>query len=371
MIDGRGASRADRAFMRRALALARRGLGRTAPNPMVGAVIVRDGELVGEGFHAEYGGDHAEVAALRAAGERARGATMYVTLEPCAHMGRTPPCTDAVIAAGLSRVVVALRDPNPVAGGGIERLREADLRVDVGIEEARARELVAHFLAGFELDRPFVTLKLAVSLDCAIADASGGSRWITGSRARREVHLLRAAHDAIAVGIGTVLADDPQLTVRHRRMPRVPPRRIVFDRTARLPLESKLVRTARDIPTIVVAANPPAANVTALERAGVSVLGAQSIAEALSALRAQGLGSLLVEGGARLAGAFLTAALVDRLIIFQAPVILGAGALGAFAGAPPADLAGVDRWRVLERRRLGEDLMTVYALREAACSPGS
>ncbi|MGH7632905.1 MAG: bifunctional diaminohydroxyphosphoribosylaminopyrimidine deaminase/5-amino-6-(5-phosphoribosylamino)uracil reductase RibD, partial [Gemmatimonadaceae bacterium] len=212
--------------MRRALALARRGWGQTAPNPLVGAVIVRDGRTVGEGYHARYGAPHAEIMALRAAGEGARGATMFVTLEPCAHHGHTPPCADALLAAGIVRVVVAARDPNPVAAGGVERLQAAGVTVDVGLEGAVAQEMNAAFLHAFSAIRPWVTLKLAVSLDGAIADAAGRSRWITGERARRVVHRLRAQSDAIAVGIGTVLADDPALTVRDAPAPRVAPLRV-------------------------------------------------------------------------------------------------------------------------------------------------
>lgn len=362
---------ADRAFMRRAIGLARRGLGCVAPNPMVGAVVVVDGEIVGEGFHAEYGGEHAEATALRQAGSRAAGSTLYVTLEPCAHAGKTPPCTDAVIAAGVRRVVAAVRDPNPLAAGGFDRLLNAGIEVQAGVEEGLARELIAHFLHGFGSDRPFVTLKLAVSMDAAVADAAGGSRWITGRRARREVHRLRAGHDAVAIGIGTALADDPVLTVRGTSQPRVAPSRVVFDRTARLPPTSRLVATAREVPTLVVAEAPPAERVADLKAAGVSVIVKNSLASGLRELRVLGIGSVLVEGGARLAGAFLEARLVDRLIIFQAPVILGAGALAAFGHAPSTSIGEADRWRVVERRRLGEDLMTVYALRESECLPES
>ncbi len=371
MTRSRAAVAADRAFMRRAIALARRGFGRTAPNPMVGAVVVRNGEIVGEGYHAEYGGEHAEVAALRQAGDRAAGSTLYVTLEPCAHEGKTPPCSGAVIAAGVRRLVVAVRDPNPLAGGGLDLIGRAGIELQLGIEAGRARELIAHFMHGFACDRPFVTVKLAVSMDAAVADASGGSRWITGPRARREVHRLRAGHDAVAVGIGTALADDPLLTVRGRPQPRVAPSRIVFDRNARLPVRSRLATTARDIPTLVVAEAPPAERVAALEAAGVSLVLQPSLGAGLRELRSRGIGSVLVEGGARLAGAFLDARMVDRLVIFQAPVILGAGALAAFAHASAAGVGEAGRWRVVERRRLGEDLMTVYATRENECSPES
>ncbi|HEU4641670.1 MAG TPA: bifunctional diaminohydroxyphosphoribosylaminopyrimidine deaminase/5-amino-6-(5-phosphoribosylamino)uracil reductase RibD [Gemmatimonadaceae bacterium] len=353
----------DRAFMRRALSLARRGWGWTAPNPMVGAVVVRDGAVVGEGYHARWGEAHAEVAALRAAGALAGGATVYVTLEPCAHHGKTPPCTEALIAAGVARVVIAARDPNPVATGGVERLRAAGIAVTTGVEEEAARELNAPFFHAHAASTPWITLKLAVSVDGAIADAEGRSRWITGARSRARVHLLRAGSDAVGVGVGTVVADDPSLTVRDAPAPRVAPTRVIFDRTARTPVGATLVRTAREVPTVLVTERPDPARVRALEDAGVRVLRADSLAVGLEALARGGIRSLLVEGGARVAGALLSGALVHRLIIFQGPVLLGAGALGAFAYAPGVSLAEAPRWRVLERRALGDDAMTVYAVR--------
>ena len=351
----------DRAFMRRALVLARRGWGHTAPNPMVGAVVVRDGAIVGEGWHAAYGGPHAEVMALDAAGARARGSTVYVTLEPCAHTGNTPPCADALARAGVARVVCAVRDPSPVAAGGARRLEAAGIEVSFGIEEADALELNAPFFHALTSLRPFVTLKLATSIDGAIADASGRSRWLTGEPARRYVHRLRAGHDAIAVGAGTALADDPSLTVRSGRRPRTPPTRIVFDRRARLPLTSTLVRTARDVRTIVVVADAAAAPARELGDAGVHVVEAAGLEDALRAIRLLEVRSVLVEGGAELAGALLAQALVDRMIIFQAPVVLGPGAQSAFAHVPAHALPDAPRWRVVGRRALGQDLMTVYA----------
>lgn len=327
---------------------------------MVGAVIVRGGVVVGEGFHAEYGGDHAEVAALRAAGERARGATVYVTLEPCSHVGKTPPCADALIAAGVSRVVIAVRDPHPLAGGGLDRLARAGIVVTTGVEAARAFELNAPFFHVLQAERPWVSLKLALSIDGAHADAQGRSRWVTGERARRETHRLRAGHDAVVVGIGTALADDPSLTVRGVRAPRVPPRRVIFDRHARLPLDSQLVRSARKVPTIVVAESPDATRAAALEHAGVRVLTAASLPDALVGLRQMEIQSMLVEGGARLAGAFLANAVVDRLIIFRAAIVLGAGAPQGLACAPPVALADAPRFPLVELRRMGEDIMAVY-----------
>jgi diaminohydroxyphosphoribosylaminopyrimidine deaminase/5-amino-6-(5-phosphoribosylamino)uracil reductase len=355
----------DRAYMLRALALARRGWGRAAPNPLVGAVIVRDGEIVGEGFHAEYGGDHGEVAALKAAGDRARGATVYVTLEPCAHYGKTPPCADALIAAGVRRVVAATLDPSPVAMNGMVLLRAAGIETEVGVEEAAARELNAPFFQAIRSDRPWVTLKLAVSIDGAIVGRDGGG-WLTGRASQEEVHRMRAGSDAIAVGVGTVLADDPLLTVRGVPAPRIPPMRVVFDRTARTPLTSRLVQTARETPLVIVTQLQLATSERrqALTASGAQVLTTGSLEHALRTLGMVGVRSLLVEGGAEIAGALLTEALVDRLVIFQAPCVLGAGSLNAFAFAPPTTPARASRLPIVERRTLDDDLMTVYA-----CSP--
>ena len=362
MTDGeRGSALDDGAWMRRALALAERGWGQTAPNPMVGAVVVRDGAVVGEGWHTRYGEAHAEVEALRAAGDGARGATMYVTLEPCAHHGRTPPCTDAILAAGVRRVVVAVSDPNPVAHGGAARLRAEGVDVQIGPEEEAALELNAPFFHGLASDRPFVRLKLALSLDGALADATRVTRWLTGPASRAEVHRLRAGSDAVVVGINTVLADDPLLTVREVASPRVPPLRVVFDTSARLPLDSRLVRSARDVPVLVVCWAPDPRHAAALEHAGVELLHAQSLVPALRALRERGVRSLLVEGGAGLAASFVQEALVDRLIIFRAPLLLGGGALNAFAGLPSSTIDRAPHWRIVQARRFGDDEMTVYA----------
>ncbi|HVE78539.1 MAG TPA: bifunctional diaminohydroxyphosphoribosylaminopyrimidine deaminase/5-amino-6-(5-phosphoribosylamino)uracil reductase RibD [Gemmatimonadaceae bacterium] len=355
--------------MRRALALARRGWGQTAPNPMVGAVVVRGDEVVGDGYHARYGEAHAEVNALRAAGDRARGATVYVTLEPCAHFGKTPPCVDALIAAGVARVVAATADDSAVARGGGERLRSAGVRYETGVEEAAARELNAPFFHALRDDRPWATLKLATSIDGAIAAPGRRGVWLTGPAARREVHHLRAGSDAVAVGIGTALADDPLLTVREAPPPRVAPLRVVFDREARLPLTSRMVRTARETPTVVVASRPDARRRAALEASGVDVLVAGTLGDGLRELRGRGVRSLLVEGGATIASALVGNALAHRLIIFQAPVILGADAVAAFAawpGRPDVDLA---RLVVVERRTVGDDFMSVYALQSPPCSP--
>jgi diaminohydroxyphosphoribosylaminopyrimidine deaminase/5-amino-6-(5-phosphoribosylamino)uracil reductase len=350
--------------MRRALALAARGWGRVAPNPLVGAVVVRDEEVVGEGYHAEYGQPHAEVEALRAAGERARGATVYVTLEPCAHQGKTPPCTGALLAAGVRRVVFAASDPNPKAAGGGEVLQRAGVEVLRGICEPEALDQNAPFFhAHTRPERPWVALKLALSLDGRIADREGRSAWITGEEARAEVHRMRAGFDAVAVGIGTALADDPRLTVRRSAVPRIPPARVVFDRALRLPPEGRLARTAREVPVLVVASpEAPPERREALERLGVRALpAAGTLEEGLGALREAGITSVFCEGGARLAGALLEAGVVDRLHLFYAPLFLGGKGVSPFAAlsSPPVEVAR--RWRRLETRAFGPDTLITLA----------
>ncbi len=355
----------DAEYMRRALALAHQGWGQTAPNPMVGAVVVRDGAVVGEGFHAGFGEPHAEVVALRAAGEKARGATIYVTLEPCNHFGKTPPCTEAILGARLSRVVIAAAEPTVMAGGGARHLADYGVEVDVGIEEEAARELNAPFFFATAATRPWVSLKLAVSSDWGMNDPSRQIRWITGDASRAEVHHLRANVDAIAVGLGTVRADDPQLTARGRSKPRVSPMRVVFDRSAETPLDSNLVRTARSSSTVIFAHHPPVERLAALHNAGVDVFEAETLDDALGALRSFDVHHLLLEGGARVAREFLTRGLVDRLVIFQSPLTLGPAALRPFEGSVPDFAAMLDTLRVVRREAFGDDVMTVYAIHEA------
>ena len=361
----------DRQYMRRALALARGGWGQTAPNPMVGAVVVSGGEIVGEGFHAKYGEAHAEVVALGHAGERARGATLYVTLEPCTHYGKTPPCVDAIRAAGISRVVIAAEDPSRAARGGAAQLKRAGVRIDVGVERGAAIELNAPFFNAVCRHRPWVTLKLALSADGAIADPSGTHRWITGPESRAEVHRLRANADAIAVGVGTVLADDPTLMVRDAPAPRVPPRRVVFDSMLRTPRSSAVVRTTDEAETILIGrlSAVPVDRLAMANESGATVLLSHSLHESLESLRQRDVRALFVEGGAKLAGSLLREDLVDRLIIFRSPLVLGPDALQAFAFAPGGFEQSLEQYRVVDERRFGDDVMTIHALHEVPCLP--
>lgn len=359
---------ADARHMARALHLAKRGWGQTSPNPMVGAVVCCGGDRVGEGYHVALGAPHAEAMALAAAGERTRGGTLYVNLEPCNHHGTTPPCTNAIIAAGIDRVVVGVADPNPTAAGGTSRLREAGVRVEVGLLETEARELNAAFLHSYSSDRPFVTLKLAVSLDGAISDLRRTRRWLTGKASRDEVQTIRAGNDAVAVGIQTALADDPELTARTHPPPRVAPLRIVFDRQARLDPASVLARTARDVPVLLVTANNKSLP-DELVSAGVESISGDDLHDTLRQLKQRGIRSIVVEGGAGLAASFLGAECVDRLIMFQAPIILGQGALGAFSGIAPQETQHAPRFRLLHSRSIGDDVMTVYAATSSQPAP--
>jgi diaminohydroxyphosphoribosylaminopyrimidine deaminase/5-amino-6-(5-phosphoribosylamino)uracil reductase len=337
---GRG-RRDDGRWMRRALDLAGRGRGLTSPNPMVGAVVVSGGRVVGEGFHQRAGGPHAEVEALREAGPAARGATLYVTLEPCNHHGRTPPCVEAIRAAGVARVVAAVGDPNPrVAGGGAEALRAAGIAVVVGCLEDEARALNRIFLTSLKRVRPHVTLKSAMTLDGKIAARDGSARWITGEPARHRAHRLRSESDAIVVGIGTALADDPALTVRlDAPWPREP-WRVVVDSAARLPTTARLIDAGSPGRVLVAITDAaPGDRRRALEARGVTVLPCTSqgervdLADLCAHLLALEVQALLVEGGSRLSGAFLDAGLVDRVAFFIAPMLLGGvTAVTAIAG---------------------------------------
>lgn len=352
--------------MRRALELARQGWGQTAPNPMVGAVVVKDGRIIAEGFHPRFGADHAEAIALRRAGEAAHGATLYVTLEPCRHYGKVPPCTEAILESGVARVVFAAPDPSAVAGGGSAILKASLLEVESGLLEREARELNAPFYHASASELPWTTLKLAVSADMAIASAEGSTTWLTSELSRAEAHRMRANCDAIAVGVGTVIADNPQLTVREAPRPRKPPARVVFDRHLRTPPEATVVRTAREVPTIVVTtAGADSGKADALREAGVHVLNAADLRDAFLRLRSAGVQSLMVEGGATIASEVVKEGLVHRLAIFQAPTILGPSALPAFGASTAGFVERMELMRVVERRKIGPDVLTIYALVES------
>lgn len=327
-----------------ALALEQASFGTPSPNPHVGAVVVKDGVVVGMGHHERAGDGHAETIALEQAGKRARGSTLYVTLEPCNHVGRTPPCTEAIASSEVARVVVGCPDPNPdVVGGGAGRLREIGIRVEVGCRDAEARRVIAPWSKFITTGVPYVALKLALSLDGRIASRTGASKWVTGPEARARVHLLRAQQDAVIVGIGTVLADDPRLTVRDA--PGNSPLRVVFDSRLRLPLSSRLVQTAREVPTWVLCTTdaPSSAQDQLVER-GVEVLRAPPSAEGridpaagLRLLASRGVVKAMVEGGAELAGSYLAGGVVDELHAFIAPILLGPrGRPGAVDWAGPA-----------------------------------
>lgn len=355
----------DLTFMRRALDLATRARGLTSPNPMVGAVVVRDGTVVGEGSHRQAGGLHAEIEALEAAGERARGGTLYVTLEPCIHQGRTGPCVPVVLGAGIGRVAVAVADPNPkVRGRGIAALSEAGVEVVAGVLEAEARELNRAFFTYMSEHRPFVTLKAALTLDGKIAAWDRTSRWITGEPARLEAHRLRSWVDAVAVGIGTLLADDPLLTVRlPEPWPREPVR-VVVDSQARTPVTARILTAGRSERTLIaVTESASRERVRMLEAKGVTVLplpardGRVDLPALLSALAEREVVAVLLEGGATLNAAFLEAGLVDRVCLFVAPLLLGGtGALGLVGGVGRS-LKEAFRLRGVTVRRVGEDFL--------------
>lgn len=353
-----GFSAADHALMARALRLAERGAYTTRPNPMVGCVIARDGEVVGEGWHQRKGGPHAEVHALDAAGERARGATAYVTLEPCAHHGSTGPCADALVAAGVARVVAAMRDPFPqVDGAGFDHLRGAGIVVSHGLMEAQARELNRGFLSRVERGRPWLRVKLAMSLDGRTAVASGDSKWISGEASRRDVQRWRARSGALLTGAGTVLADDPQLTVRlDDDTPFVPPLRVVLD--AGLATVARGRVREGDAPTLYLHA--PDAKVprgVAIDHAAAPAQGNRFDLDAVLRLLAdRGINEVQLEAGATLAGAFLDAGLVDEMLLYVAPVLLGPGARPLFDGLHIDAMAQRLHLQRIDSTAVGEDL---------------
>lgn len=359
----------DAEAMGRALELASRGRGRVSPNPLVGAVIVRKDEAVGEGHHEGPGEPHAEVVALRSAGADARGATLFVTLEPCRHHGRTPPCTDAIISAGVARVVFAARDPHPEAGGGGAALEASGVAVERGLLRDEAVDLNAPFLWRVATGRPFVILKLAQSLDGRIATGPGQRTPLTGEAAWREVHRLRADADAVLVGRGTAAADDPLLTSRAEAVPR-PAVRVVLDGAASLAPTSRLATTARETPVLVIAApDAPAERIASLRALGVEVetvprvsAGRLDPAAVLDLLSARDMNSVLVEGGAEVASSFLAAGLVERFVQYVAPAWLGERGVPV-SGASDAGAPG--SWQLVDVARAGDDARLTWERRAA------
>ena len=358
----------DRRFMAHALGLARRGLGRVWPNPAVGCVLVQDGRIVGRGFTQPGGRPHAETVALAGAGDAARGATTYVTLEPCAHHGTTPPCAEALVAAGVARVVSALQDPDPrVAGRGHAILRGAGIEVSEGVLEPEVRALQRGFLTRVVHGQPMLTLKLATSLDGRIATASGESRWITGPEARARVHAMRAAHDAVLVGAGTARADDPSLTVRGFG-PVAQPVRIVAARSLDLPVDSVLGRTAREAPVwLLHGPSAPADARAEWARTGGRLItvaegaGGLDPAAMMRALGEAGLTRVFCEGGGQLAASLLRAGLVDEIALFGAGLALGADGRAAVGPLGLDALAAAPRYRLTECRAIGPDTLSLWS----------
>jgi diaminohydroxyphosphoribosylaminopyrimidine deaminase/5-amino-6-(5-phosphoribosylamino)uracil reductase len=365
----------DHQHLSRAIDLAANGIGRVHPNPVVGAVIVRDGEVLGEGWHAEFGGLHAERAAIEAAdGADLRGATLYVSLEPCCHEGKQPPCTEAIIEAGFARVVVASDDPSEKASGrGLGILRDEGIEVDVAGGELAHRARLANqaFRKHARTGRPWVLFKSAMTLDGKVATPTGDSKWISGDSSRELAHRWRATVDAVAVGIGTALADDPQLTARvvgvHRQ-----PRRVVFDSTARLPLDSKLVAQAPEVPlTVVVTRAANRSQVEALETAGAEIIVATGenepsrVRSALGALGDEGVTAILLEGGPHLAGAFLDAGEIDEVRLFLAPLLIGGRqARDPLEGEGVEKISEAVRALTLDCENVADDLLISARLRE-------
>lgn len=355
-------SKADLKMMRLALAQARRGVGKTAPNPAVGCVIVKDGHIVGRGWHRKAGTPHAEVHALREAGALAEGADAYVTLEPCSHYGKTPPCAEALIAARVARVFVGMVDPNPlVAGKGIGMLQAAGIEVETGLLEEACRELNRPFIKWIQTRLPYVVLKSALTLDGMSATVNGDSRWVTGDRARAEVHRLRGKLDAIMVGVGTVLKDDPQLTCR------VPggkdPLRVVVDSTLRIPLHAALFTVHSRAKTVIATCCSDQARIEAVQARGAEVLrcnesdGRVDLADLFRRLGESGVQSVLLEGGSHLAGEALRSGLIDKCMIFLAPKLVGGTGMGLFAGKGVALMKDAIRLEEMTVRKVGADIL--------------
>ncbi len=358
----------DALYMTKAIQLAQKGLYTTQPNPRVGCVVVKDGHIVGEGFHARAGQPHAEVFALRQAGAQAKGATAYVTLEPCAHYGKTPPCANALVQAGVSRVVMASLDSNPlVAGKGQAILQNAGISTTVGVLESEAKALNQGFFRRMKGGLPYVRLKTATSLDGRTAMQSGESKWITGSDARRDVQKLRAQSGAIITGIGTVLADNPSLTVRPqdwldwRYGEPVQPLRVILDSQLRTPLDANILQTSGVI--VVTQQTMQHPKILALQALGVDVwcMGQIDLSLVLQKLAACGVNEVLVEAGASIAGAFIAAKLVDELVVYIAPTLLGSAARPMFA-LPFSQMAQQHRLTMHDMRMIGQDIRLTYRM---------
>ena len=355
--------REDEKWMRRVLRLAEKGKGRTSPNPMVGAVLVRNGRVIGEGYHAKAGTDHAEIIALRRAGEKAKGATLYLNLEPCTHYGKTPPCVPAVIEAKVKRVVIGMKDPNPlVRGGGFESLKRAGLNVEVGILEEECRRLNEAFCKYILEKEPFVILKVAATLDGKIATREGDSKWISGEASRHFVHRMRDQVDGVVVGIGTVLKDDPKLTARIKKGR--DPYRIILDSRLRIPEGAQVIGNSSSKTIIATTELADRDKIERLEKKGVQILilnsekGKVDLKKCLSKLGELGIMSLLVEGGSQVNGSFLDEGLIDKILFFFSPKLIGdREALGIFGGTGKATLKESIPLNELRVRRIGEDIL--------------
>lgn len=359
-------------MMRRALLLARKGVGRTSPNPAVGCVVVRDGRIVGEGWHKKAGTPHAEVHALNQAGQLARGADLYVTLEPCSHFGKTPPCADAVIAAGIARVFIGMIDPNPrVSGSGVSRLRAAGIEVVAGILAEECRSINLPFIKQITSGLPHVTMKSAMTLDGCTATFGGDSKWISSEASRRHVHRLRSRVDAVMTGSGTLLADDPQLTVRMAKGKN--PLRIVIDSDLQTPVDSALMAEAATAPVLIATCCNDGAKVAALSSAGAEIVccpgtdGKVDLAELLKILGSRGIQSILLEAGERLCGEMQRLGLIDSYLVFIAPKLLGGSGKGLFAGSGAELMQDAAKLQIQRISRIGGDIL-VEAVPEDKCS---
>jgi diaminohydroxyphosphoribosylaminopyrimidine deaminase/5-amino-6-(5-phosphoribosylamino)uracil reductase len=360
-------------FMKRALSLARKGIGRTSPNPAVGCVVVKDGTVIGEGWHRKAGSPHAEIHALNMAGDAARGADLYVTLEPCCHSGATPPCTEALIRAGVKRVIAAMRDPNPrVSGGGFSALRQAGIETSCGLLEDAGRAINLPFIKHVTTGLPHVTYKCAMTLDGKIASITGESRWISCEESRKHVHRMRSRCDAVMVGVDTILADNPQLTVRHVRGRN--PLRVIVDSTLRTPTSVEILTIALAKKTVIATTVEDLALHQRYLQNGATVLvctarnGRVDLQDLLEKLGRLGVQSILLEGGSRLAGDALSRGLIDECVFFYAPKVIGSDGFSPFAITGITDMSQSLAFTDLSVRRIGTDIM-VNARPEVSCLP--